>query len=347
MFSGETIMTGLFSNATMDRRTALATLGFAGLGLLALQLTPAWADEATHDALSKLLPNLSEKSRSKLRSLLSDRAFSGQVPESVVKDLLDAEGKGVDELMLGLLPLARTYSHPPISNFLVGAVVRGASGALYFGANIEFPGQPLGFSVHAEQAALSNAYMHADSGVVAIAVTAAPCGHCRQFMYDLSPDGEMQILLAGKPTAKLSLLLPMAFGPKDLGFSDGAFPIKEVNMTLLKPSSDACVAAALEAARKSYARYSKSYSGVAIGTKRGRIYKGSTIENAAYNPSLPPLQTALAALLVAGEHYSEISKVVLVEADGATITQRSVTEIALAAIAPHVRLEVAKAKVQA
>ena len=44
-------------------------------------------------------------------------------------------------------------------------VVRGASGALYLGANIEFPGEGLGQTVHAEQAALSNAFMHDEPGI--------------------------------------------------------------------------------------------------------------------------------------------------------------------------------------
>jgi len=98
--------------------------------------------------------------------------------------------------------------------------------------------------------------------------------------------------------------------------------------------------AALEAARKSYAPYTKAYSGIAIGTRLGRIYKGSYIENAAFNPSLSPLQTALAALIVAGEDYSAISRVALVEVEGASISQKSVTEAALGAVAPTVKLQV-------
>ena len=92
--------------------------------------------------------------------------------------------------MVDLLPLARTYARPPISNYLVGAVARGVSGDLYLGANIEIPGHSLGFSVHGEQFALSNAYMHSEKGIAAIAVTAAPCGHCRQFINEMAPAGD-------------------------------------------------------------------------------------------------------------------------------------------------------------
>lgn len=340
-------MSTLFSNAKMDRRIALATLGSAGLGLLALQLAPAQADESKGDALARLLPKLRERSRNRLRRLLDEPEFDGKVPAAEVKGLVDSDGRGVHDLMLELLPLARTYARPPISNFLVGAVVLGTSESLYFGANIEFPGQCLGFSVHAEQAALSNAYMHSDEGVSAIAVTAAPCGHCRQFMNELSPEGEIEILLPGKPPAKLSSLLPMAFGPRDLGFKDGAFPVKNVDLTLPKDIHDEFAVAALEAARKSYARYTKAHSGVAIGTNPGRIYRGSYIENAAFNPSLSPLQTALAALIVAGENNSAISRVTLVEVEGAAISQKSVTEAALRVIGPGVKLQVVTAMMRA
>jgi cytidine deaminase len=105
--------------------------------------------------------------------------------------------------------------------------------------------------------------------------------------------------------------------------------------------------AALGAARKSYAPYTKAYSGVAIGTRLGHTYKGAYIENAAYNPSLPPLQTALVALITAGESYSAISEVVLVEEEGAPISQKSAAEAVLSAIAPAVKLRMVTATMKA
>jgi cytidine deaminase len=323
----------------LDRRAALATLGSAGLGLLVMQFTPAHGSESQSHALGQLLPTFSDKSRDCLLRVLSRPDFSGQVPASDVKALLESEGKSIETVMVELLSLARTYSRPPISNYLVGTVAHGLSGALYFGANLEFPGHALGFSVHGEQSAISNAYMHSDGGIAAIAVTAAPCGHCRQFMNELSPASDPQILVQGSPAVKLSSLLPMAFGPKDLGFKDGAFPVREVSLILPKGTANEFTVAALDAARKSYAPYSKAHSGVAIATGSGRVYKGSYIENAAFNPSLSPLQTALVALIVAGEKFESISRVVLVETR-AGISQKSVTEAVLQTVAPAVRLEV-------
>jgi cytidine deaminase len=162
-------------------------------------------------------------------------------------------------------------------------------------------------------------------------------------MNELSP--EIKVLVEGKPTTTLSSLLPSAFGPKELGVTDLAFPVKEVDLILPKGSSDELTRAALDAARKSYAPYTKAHSGVAIRTQSGRIYKGSYIENAAYNPSLPSLQTALVALILAGGSYSAISEVVLVEVEGAAISQRSVADAVLSAIAPAVKLSIVGAKI--
>jgi cytidine deaminase len=306
-----------------------------------MQWAPVYAADLKDDTLSKLLPQFSDRSRDQLRSLLTAPGFSGHIPTSEVAQLADREGKTVDALMVDLLPLARTYSRPPISNYLVGAVARGVSGNLYLGANIEIPAHSLGFSVHGEQFALSNAYMHSEQGISAISVTAAPCGHCRQFMIEMAPSGDIQVLIAGHPAVRLDSLLPMAFGPKDLGFKDGALPVREVNLARPKGISDDLTLAALDAARRSYAPYTKAHSGIAIGTQSGRIHRGAYIENVAFNPSLSPLQTALAALIVAGENYSAISQVVLVEMEGAAISQKSVTEAALNAIAPAAKLRVA------
>jgi cytidine deaminase len=322
----------------MDRRCALKTL--AGAGLFAFSTPVLAASEGSkRDSLAATLPAFTSESRKKLQDVLSSPGFSGQIPAAVVSDLLVSENKSLAALMLGLLPLARTYSHPPISNYRVGVVARGESGNLYLGFNIEFPGHVLGFAVHGEQAALSSAYMHGESGVAAIALTAAPCGHCRQFMNELSPEGQIEILVEGAAPMKLSGLLPMAFGPKDLGRTQGAFPIKATNLSFPAATSDALVQAAFDAARTSYAPYSGANSGIAIATRSGRTYKGSYIENVAFNPSLSPLQTALVQMIVAGEEYEAIARVVLVEISSAKISQKSATLAVLNAIAPAARFE--------
>ena len=62
----------------------------------------------------------------------------------------------------------------------------GTSGALYVGVNLEFARLPLYNSVHAEQFLLVNALHHGERAITRLAVSAAPCGHCRQFYSELA-----------------------------------------------------------------------------------------------------------------------------------------------------------------
>jgi cytidine deaminase len=310
---------------------------------LAMENPPIDRKDSENDRITKILPNVTEKSRDVLRHLVAGPDYTGKIPPLEATALARNENIPIEKLMLALLPFAQSYSQAPISNFHVGVVVRGTSGALYTGANIEIPGQCLGFAVHAEQSALSNAYMHSEQSVSALAVGGAPCGHCRQFINEMAPDGEILILTPDKPPAKLSSLLPDAFGPAALGITHGAFPVQTSDLLLASNPSDPLTMAALDAARKAYAPYSKSPSGVALSTK-SRIYRGSYIENVAFNPSLSPLQTALAALIAGGESYSDISAAILVEVPGAKIRQKPVTETVLATIAPHIKLTVTPAQ---
>ena len=93
--------------------------------------------------------------------------------------------------------------------------------------------------------------------------------------------------------------------------------------------------AARYAAAKSYAPYTHSPSGVAIRSRRGRVYHGAYIENAAFNPSMAPLQVALVAMALADEQFSDIAEVVLAEASNNSISQLNATKSLLAAIAPR------------
>jgi len=184
---------------------------------------------------------------------LQDPKFSGRIPGSAVEAIAKSENVSVDDLMLSLLPLARSYSRAPISNFFVGVTVRGASGSLYLGANIEISGQCLGFAVHAEQSALSNAYMNSEQSVTSLAVAGgAPCGHCRQFMEEMSPAGEILILIPNQPASKLASILPAAFGPAALGATQGALPVRKASLSLTSEPPDTLATAALVAACRSY-----------------------------------------------------------------------------------------------
>jgi len=119
---------------------------------------------------------------------------NGMVPATEVAEFLATSGITIEALMLALVPQAETFARPPISNFFVGAVSQGASGSLYFGANYEFVGQALSFTVHGEQAATAHAIASGEIGMQRLAVSAAPCGYCRQFLYELDTAATLQIL---------------------------------------------------------------------------------------------------------------------------------------------------------
>ncbi len=261
------------------------------------------------------------------------RESGGYVPAAVVARFV-AEGIPIDRLMLDLIPVAQTYAIPPISNFRVGAVSLGSSGALYFGANYEFVGEALSFSVHGEQAATAEAISFGETGLDKLAVSAAPCGYCRQFLYELATASKLEILLPKTPPARLTSLLPDAFGPGDLGVTAALMSPQDHHLKLIDPApADPVTEAALRAANASYAPYSHSYAGVALRTGDGCVYSGSVAENAAFNPSLSPLEAAIVSLVISGGRgYGDITDVVLVEVAGAAASQVAATKAVLAAI---------------
>lgn len=328
---------GLFDEI-VDRREMLGALGVSGFALLVEQ--PAGAAAA---ALSKtVLEGFSPRGQDLLTALLTAPQFAGRLAKEDAARLEKAEGKSPGEIMLALLPAAQLFSLPPVSHYRVGVVVRGASGSLYLGANLEPAGQPLGAAVHAEQSACSGAYAQGEAAIVSIAVTAAPCGHCRQFLEELSPSGSLEVLVKGKEPVALATLLPAAFSPYHLDVHTPALPPVPLRIQLRDAgagaASDAALAKALEAASRSWAPYSKAPSGVALTMADGTVLAGSYIENVAFNPSLPPLQAALVAMVKARQSYAQIAAVTLVELEDAVISHKAATEAVLSGIAPAARL---------
>ena len=113
---------------------------------------------------------------------------------------------------------------------------------------------------------------------------------------------------------------------------------------------DPVIAAALSGASRSYAPYatgeSYAYAGVAVQLDDGSIYAGRHAENAAYNPSLSPLQSALAFLNM-GQPLGAtrvVKRCVLVEVP-TLASQRSATQAFLTAYAPTVELEYYAARI--
>ncbi|EJG0042676.1 cytidine deaminase [Vibrio parahaemolyticus] len=260
--------------------------------------------------------------------------FDATLSAQQFEQLLSATSLSDKELRVALLPFAAAYSYAPISEFYVGAIVRGLSGRLYFGANMEFFGVQLGQTVHAEQSAISHAWMKGEHGVKDITINFSPCGHCRQFMNELSTAKELKVQLPERDEKSLHEYLPEAFGPADLGIESGL--MAEVKHQFVCDDEDALIQQAVEAMNMSHAPYTNNLSGLSLELANGRVFKGAYAENAAFNPSLPPLQVALIQVLLAGETFDSIKAAALVENSKGKISHLADTQSTLEALNPDI-----------
>jgi cytidine deaminase len=263
----------------------------------------------------------------------------GVVTAQQAQQLEQAWGMTLQQVMFALVPFAEKLAQPTISGFSVGAVALGATtGNLYFGANMEFSGQALSFTTHAEQSAITNAWLNAEQGVVQLAVSAAPCGYCRQYLYELDTAAKLGVILGSNQIVGLIDLLPLPFGPSDLGVTSALMCPADNGLSISPPPTDPLVVAALAAANASYAPYSKGYAGIAIETSSGATFVGRYAENAAFNPSMSPMESALAMQGLCGNRDA-VERVVLVEA-ASLADQSGASALVLSAVAPTVALQV-------
>ncbi|GLT47831.1 hypothetical protein SLA2020_214930 [Shorea laevis] len=282
------------------------------------------------------------------------------------QEMVEELGLTLPQLLPALVDSAQSLARPPISKFPVGAVGLGSSGRIFIGVNLEFPGLPLHHSVHAEQFLVTNLSINAEPRLQYFAVSDPPCGHCRQFLQELRGAPDINILIIssqnennnGNPKGDmanskefnpLSHYLPERFGPDDLLGKD---------VPLLLESHDNALSfsefangeitgkdlkyAALNAANMSHAPYSGCPSGVALVDVEGKVYKGSYMESAAYNPSLGPVQAAIVAYVAngGGGGYEKIVGAVLVEKADALIKQEHTARLLLQCISPNCELKV-------
>ena len=272
------------------------------------------------------IENFPQHQQRLLSQLIQHSSFNASFSATQVAALL-SEQPNIEQLLTDLVPLAQSYSVSPISNFKVGAVALAKSGAIYLGANMEFFDQALNQSIHAEQAVISNAWHHDETQLTKIAVSASPCGHCRQFMNELVDAGALEILLPQQSPVTLASLLPLSFGPTDLGVNQNLMASDKNNIA--NTNADELIIQASNGAQLSYSPYSKSPSGIALATKSAK-YVGRYAENCAYNPSLSPLQSALIALHLANDKISDITQAVLGELKSAPVSQFSTSYSLLA-----------------
>ena len=109
--------------------------------------------------------------------------------------MLDSETQA---MLVARAKEARAYARTPMTGFNVGAALLTAAGEVFTGCNVEL--QNILYAICAERTALVKAVSEGAGPVVAIAVIAgseqptAPCGQCRQALYDFNP--EMQVIMA-------------------------------------------------------------------------------------------------------------------------------------------------------
>ncbi len=266
--------------------------------------------------------------------------------------VMQTPGMSPESLMIKLLPVARLYARATISHFPVGAVAKARLSAgsdefaLFIGANTEFAGQALTQTIHAEQAAVVNAWLQGALRMDTLAVSAAPCGRCRQFLCELETQRSMTVMVQkpdgdGYTTQPLSDLLPQSFGPQDLAVKAGLMSSRGYlpKLNLKTFFDDPLVHRALSAAERTYAPYTHNFAGCAIQVGDQKIYNGSYVESAAFNPSLSPLHTAIIRMNLDGlKTEGNITRAILVEKP-TTISQRGVSELLLESFAPDIRLE--------
>jgi len=107
------------------------------------------ADSKVSDTLRRELgtaiDSFPENARGLLREIVLKKDFAGFITREQAQAVAAKLHTSQDETALALIKLAQVYAKPPISNYKVGAVVIGLSGNMYFGCNLEFPGQALSF----------------------------------------------------------------------------------------------------------------------------------------------------------------------------------------------------------
>lgn len=119
---------------------------------------------------------------------------------------------------------ARAHAHVPYSRFPVGAALRGASGRVFAGCNVENAAFPQGQC--AEASAIGVMATAGEREIVEVAVVGggedlcSPCGGCRQRLVEFAAP-EVPIHLCGpeglRRTVTMGELLPYAFSGRNLG----------------------------------------------------------------------------------------------------------------------------------
>lgn len=273
------------------------------------------------NAIAAVLEQLPESVNKILRQ--ADYPYSF-LPHSVIDQLCESTGQDIQQVGLSLLPLATAFAEAPVSHFFVGAVAFDSERNAYLGANFEFAGTHIGQTIHAEQSAIAHAWLRGAKDLDLLVINYAPCGHCRQFINEVNLTDDFCILLPEQPPQSLSTYLPTAFGPADLSIDARILGHRIIEGNDLK-------ALAQNACESSHSPYSQSQSGVAVQFSDHEMVAGCYAENAAFNPSLPPLQVALNIRRLQGKDWRAVEVLIMAEKQS-TLSQKENTQMLLQVI---------------
>ena len=142
---------------------------------------------------------------------------------------LDAKQK----MILDAAEQVMETAYNPYSHFYVGAAILAQNGEIFTGSNVE--NAAYGSTICAERSAILSANAHGIRKFDKIAIItrgedfdtteiSASCGSCRQMLYESAQLSEknLEIIMSTTKKEKIVIatieeLLPLAFGPKDLG----------------------------------------------------------------------------------------------------------------------------------
>ena len=127
-----------------------------------------------------------------------------------------------DEALISQALAVQTKAYAPYSNFQVGAALESQDGTVFTGCNVE--NAAYGSCLCAERGALMKAISEGRRAFRRIAIVGsggdfcAPCGACRQMLYEFAPN--LEVIMANhsgeSQNVQLSQLLPHGFGSNNL-----------------------------------------------------------------------------------------------------------------------------------
>ncbi len=142
-----------------------------------------------------------------------------------------------DRELIRVAKQVRKRSYSPYSKFAVGAALRGKSGKIYTGTNVE--NASYGLTICAERAAICKAISENERAFEAIAVVtstgATPCGACRQVLAEFGLD--MRVIVSDMRNRytiyTLADLLPHGFDASQLRMADSGWPIANSRLSAI------------------------------------------------------------------------------------------------------------------